>query len=128
MKTWEIIADIRENGGLDMEYIERAAKQDGVSVCKYINDYVRECYGCGDYVAQKVAEHYAKGYKENIAEMYNRLDNLVPISEYAAMHNLDPSCIRHKIQRGTIRAIKIGRNWLIDKNTPLIDGRKKKNI
>lgn len=126
MTTLEIIANIRENGGLDMEYIKRAAMEDGVSVRNYVKEFIKESYGCGDRVAQKVAEHYAEGYDRQPEELYNRLDDLIPISEYAAMHNIDSSCIRHKIQRGTIRAVKIGRNWLIDRNTPFIDGRRKK--
>ena len=125
MTTLEIIANIRENGGLDMEYIERAAMEDGVSVHNYVKDYVKEAYGCGDYVAQKVAEHYAAGYDEQITELYNRLDNLIPISEYAQIHDKAESTIRQKILRGKLKAVKIGRNWLIDKNTPYVDYRMK---
>ena len=123
MTTLEIIANIRENGGLDMEYIKRAAMEDGVSVRNYVKEFIKESYGCGDRVAQKVAEHYAEGYDRQPEELYNRLDNLIPISEYAKIHNKAESTIRQKILRGKLRAVKIGRNWLIDKNTPYIDYR-----
>ena len=50
---------------------------------------------------------------------------LISIAEYAAKVNRDPATIRQRILRGTLPAIKIGRNWCIDSDTPLIDKRTK---
>lgn len=59
MRTSEIIKMINEIGGLNMHYIESAARHDGCSVENYIKGYVKETYDCSDYVARKVAEYYA---------------------------------------------------------------------
>ena len=48
---------------------------------------------------------------------------LITIKEYAGRHGVDPSTIRHRIQRGATRAQKIGRDWLIDEDEPYTDGR-----
>ena len=50
---------------------------------------------------------------------------LITLAEYAKMHNVDPSTLRHKIKRKTLKAIKFGNTWVIDKNEPYIDYRKK---
>ena len=48
---------------------------------------------------------------------------LISISEYAALHKKSPVTIRQRVQRGTLPAVKIGRNWVIDSETPLTDSR-----
>lgn len=50
---------------------------------------------------------------------------LISIAEYAAMHGKHPDNIRQRILRGNLSAVKIGRNWCIDSETPLIDKRTK---
>lgn len=51
--------------------------------------------------------------------------NLISLTEYAKLHNVDTSSVRRKILRGNLPAQKIGRNWAIDKNQPYTDHRKK---
>lgn len=50
---------------------------------------------------------------------------LISLSEYAKLHDVTADTVRQKILRGNLNAIKIGRNWAIDKNEPYIDNRKK---
>lgn len=53
-------------------------------------------------------------------------DSFISVKEYAALHNVDTSTIRQRIARGCYStAVKIGRDWFIDKNEPHIDHRKK---
>ena len=48
--------------------------------------------------------------------------NLVPITEYAEAHDLNPDSVRQKCLRGGWKsAVKVGRNWYIDPNEPHID-------
>lgn len=53
------------------------------------------------------------------------LINYIIIKEYARINGVDPANIRQKISRGTLEAKKIGNEWLIDKDTPYKDARKK---
>lgn len=48
---------------------------------------------------------------------------LIPLKQWAARVGIDPSNARHKIARGTLTAVKIGRDWLIEENTPNTDCR-----
>lgn len=49
---------------------------------------------------------------------------LIPLVEYAAKHGLQPCAIRRRCRRGTIAsAVKVGRDWWIDQDEPLIDYR-----
>lgn len=53
-------------------------------------------------------------------------DNLITLKEFAALHGLDPSTVRHQIRNGRIKtAVKFGRDWFIDKNEPYVDKRVK---
>ena len=47
----------------------------------------------------------------------------ITVSEYAKRHGVSPSTIRHRIARGSTPAVKPGHDWLIDEDTPYIDGR-----
>lgn len=52
-------------------------------------------------------------------------DNLISLEEYARLHGKAPRTIRQKAQRGGFAtAVKVGRNWVIDKSEPYIDNRK----
>lgn len=51
--------------------------------------------------------------------------NYISIAEYAKLHNVEAATVRQKILRGNLDAVKLGRNWVIDKNTPYDDLRKK---
>lgn len=51
--------------------------------------------------------------------------NLISLAEYAKLHNVTADTVRQKILRGYLSATKIGRNWVIDKNEPYIDYRRK---
>lgn len=50
-------------------------------------------------------------------------NNLITASEYAILHAVSPRAIRKKAQYGTLKAVKVGRDWLIDKSEPYIDNR-----
>ncbi len=50
---------------------------------------------------------------------------LISLAEYAELHGVKADTVRQKILRGNLKAKKIGRNWVIDKNEPYIDNRKK---
>ena len=51
------------------------------------------------------------------------MNDLISLAEYAEMHGVKQATIRQKVLRGKLEAHKIGRNWVIDKNTPYIDNR-----
>lgn len=53
------------------------------------------------------------------------MSNLMSLAEYAKLHGVSPITVRQKAQRGTLEAQKIGRNWVIDRDTPYIDNRVK---
>lgn len=51
---------------------------------------------------------------------------LISLQEYAQIHGRTPDTIRQRCQRGLSKsARKIGRNWVIDSEEPLIDNRVK---
>lgn len=51
---------------------------------------------------------------------------LISLSEYAKMHGRALRSVRQKAQLGNFKtARKIGKYWVIDKNEPYIDYRKK---
>lgn len=51
-------------------------------------------------------------------------ENLITLKEYAALHNVTESAIRHRIRRGGIKtAVKFGRDWFIDKTESFTDKR-----
>lgn len=58
MKTNEILENIAECGGLDVAFMEHAANTEGISLKKYIVEWVKANYDCSNYVANKVAEYY----------------------------------------------------------------------
>lgn len=49
--------------------------------------------------------------------------NLITVKDYAELHGVSPRTVRQKAQAGTLKAHKIGENWLIDKDEPYIDNR-----
>lgn len=57
-----------------------------------------------------------------------KIDDLIPLAEYAKMHNKDTSTVRKKIHKGNLEAVKMGRNWMIDRNTPYEDLRYRKDV
>lgn len=52
---------------------------------------------------------------------------LISLKEYAAKHGVHQDSVRQKILRGNLQAIKVGRNWCIDEDTPYDDLRRKEN-
>ena len=48
---------------------------------------------------------------------------LITLNEYAKRHGRSPATLRQRIARGTLQAVKMGRDWLIDEDTPLEDTR-----
>lgn len=54
------------------------------------------------------------------------MDNFITLKEWAEMHGIDPATARQRANRGAFQtARKIGNLWIIDKNEPHIDHRKK---
>lgn len=52
---------------------------------------------------------------------------LITLKEWAKAHGIDQSTARQRAGRGAFEtARKVGRDWLIDKDEPLIDHRKKR--
>ena len=54
-------------------------------------------------------------------------DSYISLAQYAKMHNVDISTVRKKIRAGNLPAVKPGHDWLIKKNEPWIDLRRKNN-
>lgn len=51
---------------------------------------------------------------------------MITLKEYAVRHERDPVVMRHKAQRGGFKtAVKLGRDWIIDEDEPLVDNRVK---
>lgn len=50
---------------------------------------------------------------------------LISLKEYAKRKGVDQRTARDKARRGTLPAVKIGRDWLIDEDAPYIDHRVK---
>ena len=51
---------------------------------------------------------------------------LISLTEYARRHGKDPSTVRLKAEEGRLEgAQKVGRNWIIDSETPYTDYRRK---
>lgn len=48
---------------------------------------------------------------------------LISLAEYAEMHGVKQDTVRQKVLRGYLKAEKIGRNWVIDRDTPYTDNR-----
>lgn len=57
---------------------------------------------------------------------YGHRDKMLTVSDYAKKHGVDPSTVRHKISRGLLPAIKIGKMWLVKESEPWADQRRKK--
>ncbi|MBO4394779.1 MAG: hypothetical protein J5819_00335 [Eubacterium sp.] len=54
------------------------------------------------------------------------VENLVSLSEYAAIHGIPTDTAKSARRQGRFKtAIKIGRNWCVDKNEILSDNRVK---
>ena len=52
-------------------------------------------------------------------------NNLIPIKEYAAMHGVDASTIRHRIMRGVMPgAVMLAGSWVVPRDLPLTDNRR----
>lgn len=48
---------------------------------------------------------------------------LIPLKEWAEQVGINPATARQKAGRGKLPAVKIGRDWLIEENTPNTDSR-----
>lgn len=56
---------------------------------------------------------------------YIATNDLISVIDYAALHKVTPATVRQKILRGKLEAVKIGRDWMIGKDIPYTDSRKK---
>lgn len=52
----------------------------------------------------------------------------ISLTEYAKMQNVTNDTVRQKVLRGNLKAVKIGRNWVIKKDEPYVDHRKKVDV
>lgn len=53
------------------------------------------------------------------------MTDLIPIKQYAEMHGIDASAIRHRIMRGIMPgAVKMAGSWFVPRDMPLTDNRK----
>ena len=58
--------------------------------------------------------------------MTERKEELISLTEYAQLNDIDPATARQRALRGSYQtARKIGRNWVIDKNELHVDHRVK---
>lgn len=55
----------------------------------------------------------------------DNLNDYISLADYAALHNVTPDTVRQKILRGNLQAVKVGRNYVIRKDTEYIDHRRK---
>lgn len=53
------------------------------------------------------------------------LEKYVTVKEFANLNGILPNTVRQKILRGSLKAVKVGRDWLIEKDAPYIDNRVK---
>jgi hypothetical protein len=58
-KAKEIIKNIKENGGLDMRFVERNAREEGMSTREYLKDWIKGCFECHGKTANTVADYFA---------------------------------------------------------------------
>lgn len=64
--------------------------------------------------------------KTAVDTMLTTVGAAIPLSEWAEAHDIDPATARQRATRGAFQtARKLGRNWIIDKDEPLIDHRRK---
>lgn len=55
-----------------------------------------------------------------------KIDNLIPIADYAARLGITANAIRRRCIRGTLPgAVKLGRDWFIPADAPYTDNRVK---
>lgn len=55
-----------------------------------------------------------------------QINDLIPISDYAAHHGVKANTIRVRCSRGTLPgAVKLGRDWFIPADAPYTDSRVK---
>lgn len=54
------------------------------------------------------------------------MDDFITLKEWAERHGIDPATARQRALRGAFQtARKIGNLWIIDKDEPLVDHRRK---
>jgi hypothetical protein len=58
MKAKQIIQEIRELGGLDLNFMERNAKEDGLSLRDYVTGWVKEYFNCHGNTARVVSKYF----------------------------------------------------------------------
>lgn len=49
--------------------------------------------------------------------------SLIPLKQWAEAVGIDPATARQKAGRGTLPAVKMGRDWFIEETTPNTDNR-----
>ena len=84
-------------------------------------EYTRESF-IGNFYGMSI-------YEDAVDKVAGLLkEDLISLAEYAELHGVTSDTIRQRANRGVFKtARKIGRNWVIDRNEPYIDGREKEN-
>lgn len=82
-------------------------------------EYTKESF-IGNFYGMPI---YEDAIKKVVATI--KKEELISLAEYAELQGIHQDTVRQKILRGNLKAFKIGRNWVIDKNEPYIDKRKK---
>lgn len=55
-------------------------------------------------------------------------NDLIPLKDYAALHGVTDSTLRHRIRSGLLpEAVKLAGSWFIPRDLPFIDHRTKGN-
>lgn len=52
-------------------------------------------------------------YQNNFRFAIRHIDALIPIAEYAKIHNVSPNTVRRRILRGRLLGLKSGGNWYV---------------
>lgn len=61
-----------------------------------------------------------------LKKLYVRDAQLIPLKQWAENHGISPATARQRAGRGAFEtAIKVGRDWFISKDEPLVDHRLK---
>lgn len=88
---------------------------------------------CWDYEIESIDERPNFGTPVVVlkARLYKGMlgpydtEDLISLAEWAKINGIDPATARQRALRGAFTtARKIGRNWVIDKNEPLVDHRR----
>lgn len=85
--------------------------------CKFEFEYKRMINNITDFLRKSLIPQI------NIEKVSVKSQNLIPLSNWADLNGIANSTARQRAARGTIPAVKVGRDWFIDENAKNIDTR-----